>query len=269
MERTATAPTREWPSLAGLGADYIAEQLQNFKDGKRNNPIMQPMAAPLSARTWPDLGAYFDTPDEHRIGSGSRPLAGRAKSSIEAATRRAAFRPAWPATAPSGAGNEPAKFPALRGQQSVYVTKQLNAYAAGTRPPGPGGIMADHRQASVGRRHPQSLLLYAGTSLTCAPQYRFAAECGAGARGSAASINRHRRSPHRRHRPGPSSSSGKRRRAAPRHPCRDRRRRRPRSSTATDRKPSRMRPVTAARTTCCWRRSPRPWRRRLRPQPRS
>ena len=28
----------EWPSLAGLGADYIAEQLQNFKDGKRNNP---------------------------------------------------------------------------------------------------------------------------------------------------------------------------------------------------------------------------------------
>ena len=28
----------EWPSLAGLGADYIAEQLKNFKDGKRNSP---------------------------------------------------------------------------------------------------------------------------------------------------------------------------------------------------------------------------------------
>jgi cytochrome c553 len=40
-----------------------------------------------------------------------------------------------------GAGNEPAKFPAVRGQQSVYVSKQLNAYAAGTRPPGPGAIM--------------------------------------------------------------------------------------------------------------------------------
>ena len=34
----------QWPSLAGLGADYIAEQLQNFKDGKRANPIMLPMA---------------------------------------------------------------------------------------------------------------------------------------------------------------------------------------------------------------------------------
>jgi cytochrome c553 len=36
----------EWPSLAGLGADYIAEQLKNFKDGKRNNAVMAPMAAP-------------------------------------------------------------------------------------------------------------------------------------------------------------------------------------------------------------------------------
>ena len=25
----------EWPSLAGLGADYIADQLNNFKTGKR------------------------------------------------------------------------------------------------------------------------------------------------------------------------------------------------------------------------------------------
>jgi cytochrome c553 len=42
---------------------------------------------------------------------------------------------------PTGRGNEPAKFPALRGEQSVYIAKQLNAYAAGARPPGPGGIM--------------------------------------------------------------------------------------------------------------------------------
>src|ERR1700727_3995665 len=27
----------QWSSLAGIGADYIVEQLQNFKDGKRNN----------------------------------------------------------------------------------------------------------------------------------------------------------------------------------------------------------------------------------------
>jgi cytochrome c553 len=41
----------------------------------------------------------------------------------------------------TGKGNEPAKFPALRGQQSTYVVKQLNDYASGTRVTGPNGIM--------------------------------------------------------------------------------------------------------------------------------
>ncbi len=45
----------------GLGADYIAEQLQNFKDGKRNNPVMIPNAASLSPADMADLGAYFDS----------------------------------------------------------------------------------------------------------------------------------------------------------------------------------------------------------------
>src|ERR1700693_3271597 len=51
----------EWPSLAGLGADYIAEQLKNFKESKRNNPIMMPNAMALSAEDMADLGAYFDS----------------------------------------------------------------------------------------------------------------------------------------------------------------------------------------------------------------
>src|ERR1700727_2979881 len=51
----------EWPSLAGLGADYIAEQLKNFKDGKRSNPVMTPNAANLSADDMADLAAYFDS----------------------------------------------------------------------------------------------------------------------------------------------------------------------------------------------------------------
>src|ERR1700737_1237280 len=53
--------TPEWPSLAGLGADYIAEQLKNFKEGKRNNPIMMPNAMALSPEDMADLGAFFDS----------------------------------------------------------------------------------------------------------------------------------------------------------------------------------------------------------------
>src|ERR1700693_833844 len=51
----------EWPSLAGIGADYIAEQLQNFKEGKRNNPVMMPMAMALNVDDMADLAAYFDS----------------------------------------------------------------------------------------------------------------------------------------------------------------------------------------------------------------
>jgi len=46
----------EWPSLAGVGADYIADQLKNFKEGKRTNPVMMPNAAGLSSETWPIWG---------------------------------------------------------------------------------------------------------------------------------------------------------------------------------------------------------------------
>jgi cytochrome c553 len=130
----------QWPSLAGLGGDYIAEQLQNFKDGKRANPVMQPMAASLSSQDMQDIGAYYDT--LVNTGLEADPSYWQAGEKLYRGGDKARGIPACMAChGPTGAGNEPAKFPALRGQQSVYVTEQLNAYASGARPPGPGGIM--------------------------------------------------------------------------------------------------------------------------------
>src|ERR1700761_5163320 len=48
-----------YPKLAGQNASYIAEQLSNFKAGKRQNPIMQPQAQKLSDQDIQDLAAYF------------------------------------------------------------------------------------------------------------------------------------------------------------------------------------------------------------------
>ncbi len=130
----------EWPSLADLGADYIVEQLQNFKDGKRSNPVMQPMAATLSTQDMQDIGAYFDT--LANTGLEADPSYWQAGEKLYRGGDQARGIPACMAChGPTGAGNEPAKFPALRGEHSVYIAKQLTAYAAGTRPPGPGGIM--------------------------------------------------------------------------------------------------------------------------------
>jgi cytochrome c553 len=130
----------EWPSLAGIGADYIADQLKNFKEGKRANPVMMPNAMTLSADDMADLGAYFDSLTN--TGLEADPSYWQAGEKLYRGGDQARAIPACMAChGPTGNGNEPAKFPALRGQQSVYVVKQLNDYASGARPTGPNGIM--------------------------------------------------------------------------------------------------------------------------------
>lgn len=52
-----------YPNLAGQHADYIVKQLKAFKDGSRKDPLMSPMAAPLSETDMADLGAYFSAMD--------------------------------------------------------------------------------------------------------------------------------------------------------------------------------------------------------------
>jgi cytochrome c553 len=130
----------EWPSLAGIGADYIAEQLKNFKEGKRSNPVMMPIVAPLSADDFADLGAYFDSLTN--TGLEADPSFWKAGEKLYRGGDQGRGIPACMAChGPTGAGNEPAKFPALRGQHSVYVVKQLTDYASGARTTGPNGIM--------------------------------------------------------------------------------------------------------------------------------
>jgi cytochrome c553 len=131
----------EWPSLAGLGADYIATQLQNFKEGKRNNAIMMPNAMGLSSDDMADLAAYFDSQSSTK-GLEADPSLAQAGEHLYRGGDPTRGVPACEAChGPSGAGNEPAKFPALRGQQSIYVVSQLHNYASGQRGTGPNGIM--------------------------------------------------------------------------------------------------------------------------------
>jgi cytochrome c553 len=130
----------EWPSLAGLGADYIAQQLQNFKAGKRQNAIMMPNAMTLSPEDMADLGAYFDS--LKNTGLEADPSLYKAGEKLYRGGDPARGVPACMAChGPAGVGNEPAKFPALRGQQPLYVVKQLHDYASGARTTGPNNVM--------------------------------------------------------------------------------------------------------------------------------
>lgn len=48
-----------WPSLAGQKEQYLAKQLRDFRDGKRHNPVMSPMAQGLSDQDIANLAAWF------------------------------------------------------------------------------------------------------------------------------------------------------------------------------------------------------------------
>ena len=50
-----------WPNLKGQKEAYIIKQLKAFKDGSRKDPMMSPMAAPLSDEDVANLAAYFSS----------------------------------------------------------------------------------------------------------------------------------------------------------------------------------------------------------------
>ena len=50
-----------WPNLAGQKGAYLAKQLKMFRDGSRSDPMMTPMAKPLSDADIENLAAYFSS----------------------------------------------------------------------------------------------------------------------------------------------------------------------------------------------------------------
>lgn len=50
-----------WPNLAGQKDAYLVKQMKAFRDGARSDPMMSPMAKPLSDADIADLAAYFSS----------------------------------------------------------------------------------------------------------------------------------------------------------------------------------------------------------------
>lgn len=122
----------EWPSLAGQNAAYIAKQLALFKEGKRVNALMSPMAQTLSEQDIADVGAFYA--QQVPTGLEADPANWEAGQALY---RRGDAQRGIPACmachGPVGRGNPAAGYPALRAQHSVYAIKQLNDYAGQNR----------------------------------------------------------------------------------------------------------------------------------------
>jgi cytochrome c553 len=122
----------EWPSLASQHPQYINKQLHAFKSGARQNPLMTPMAQPLSDEDIEDLAAYFSK--QVRRGGETEPSKVSVGQRLYRAGDNNSGVPACLAChGPRGDGNPAALYPSIRGQQATYVVNQLKAYRAGTR----------------------------------------------------------------------------------------------------------------------------------------
>lgn len=131
----------EWPNLAGQHASYIKRQLAAFKNDVRQNPLMTPMAKPLSDEDMADLGAYFSA----QALTGNLEADASKVSLGEKLYRGGDAQKGVPACAachgPRGTGNPAAGYGSLRGQHATYTAAQLKAYRAGTRQTDPNQMM--------------------------------------------------------------------------------------------------------------------------------
>ena len=50
-----------WPNLAGQKDVYLVKQMKAFKDGTRKDPMMSPMAKPLSDKDMANIAAYYSS----------------------------------------------------------------------------------------------------------------------------------------------------------------------------------------------------------------
>lgn len=62
MDGNSTNPM--WPKLAGQHEAYLIKSLKDFQSGARTDPVMSPMATPLSEMDIENLAAYFSSQEQ-------------------------------------------------------------------------------------------------------------------------------------------------------------------------------------------------------------
>lgn len=122
----------EWPKLAGQGAPYLYQQLKAFKEGKRQNAIMQGQVATLSEQDMRDLAAYYAS-QQIQVGAASPEAVTLGERLYRGGNADKGIPACMGCHGPAGGGNPAAMYPALGGQHAQYTINQLKAYAEGQR----------------------------------------------------------------------------------------------------------------------------------------
>lgn len=133
-----------FPRLAGLDADYLTKQMQDYRSGARVSPIMQPNVDSFSEAQIRDLATYYAG-----LPSRSVTVTGTVSDKLLALGETLANNGDWDSYIPPcatchGPGNRGvgASFPALAGQSPNYLSQQLKTWQSGQRHNDPNQLMA-------------------------------------------------------------------------------------------------------------------------------
>ena len=120
------------PIIAGQHADYLAKQLTEFKAAKRQSPVMQGMAAPLSEADVKNVAAFYASKEVKPGFAKNKELVALGEKIYRGGIASKQVPACAGCHSPTGAGI-PAQYPRLAGQHSDYTEAQLHAFRLGTR----------------------------------------------------------------------------------------------------------------------------------------
>ncbi|MFM8466888.1 MAG: c-type cytochrome [Oxalobacteraceae bacterium] len=119
------SPAGAFPTIAGQSARYIYLQLRDYKEGRRKNPMMSPIAAGLEKQDMHDLAAYFASQKQARTSFKAEP------DRIKAGAAKAEESLCAMCHLGGMAGQN--EVPRLAGQHPEYIVTQLKNFKARER----------------------------------------------------------------------------------------------------------------------------------------
>jgi cytochrome c553 len=132
-----------FPKLANQHTSYLIKQLQEFKNGTRNDAMMSAMAAALTEKDIIDIAAYYAA---QKISIDTLPASAieEEKQGNDLYRNGDLAREVSACIAchgPLGEGNKPAAFPSIKSQHADYLIKTLTDYKNGVRSKNPENPM--------------------------------------------------------------------------------------------------------------------------------
>ena len=120
------------PKLAQQHPQYLVKQLEEFKSGKRANPIMMGMAAALSEDDMKNIAYWVSSKKASPGVAAEKELVALGEKIYRGGIANRQIPACAGCHSPNGAGI-PAQYPRLSGQHADYAVAQLTAFRDGVR----------------------------------------------------------------------------------------------------------------------------------------